>query len=153
MQTIIAMRAVAVLLGIAFPGVDVAYAALGGIPEQYARNATAIMSIAAPTASNFVTRTATLDTGTQVREYVDADGIVFAVAWQGPFLPDLKVLLGKYFDTMVAEAAKAPRAGRASIAVKSPEVVINSSGHMRSFRGSAWLPGKLPPGFSLDHVR
>ena len=36
--------------------------------------------------------------GTAVREYVSSTGTVFAVAWQGPWLPDLRQLLGPYFD-------------------------------------------------------
>ena len=36
--------------------------------------------------------------GTTVREYVSSNGTVFAVAWQGPWLPDLRQMLGPYFD-------------------------------------------------------
>ena len=33
-------------------------------------------------------------TGTNVREYVSSSGRVFAVAWQGPWPPDMRQILG-----------------------------------------------------------
>ncbi|MDR1709855.1 MAG: DUF2844 domain-containing protein, partial [Candidatus Accumulibacter sp.] len=62
-----------------------------------------------------------LNSGTLVREYVSAKGIVFAVAWQGPFLPDLKQLLGQYFDAYTEAARNAP-AGRGPIRIDGPEL-------------------------------
>src|SRR5580704_12348400 len=44
-------------------------------------------------------------TGTVVREYASPTGTVFAVAWQGPWLPDMRQLLGSYFE-QYAQAAK-----------------------------------------------
>ena len=121
-------------------------AALGGAPEQFeTTSATAV--------ANYVTRDTTLATGTHVREYVSAKGVVFAVTWEGPFLPDLKALLGKYFASMVNDANRMPKAGRSRIAMNGSEVVINSGGRMRAFEGSAWLPAEFPPGFTADDVR
>jgi hypothetical protein len=134
-----------------FSCAGIAHAALGGFPEQFATEATT--TVESSVVPKFVLRATTLATGTQVREYVSESGFVFAVAWEGPFLPDLKALLGKHFDTLVAESARIPRVGRSSIAINLPEVVINSGGHMRSFEGSAWIPAELPAGFSTDHVR
>jgi Protein of unknown function (DUF2844) len=37
--------------------------------------------------------------GTLVREYAAASGVVFAVTWQGPFLPDMQQTLGTYFKS------------------------------------------------------
>ena len=122
-------------------------AALGGAPEQF-ESTSATVAVA-----NYVTRDTTLSTGTHVREYVSAKGIVFAVTWEGPFLPDLKALLGKYFASMVNDAKRMPKAGRSRIAMNGSEVVINSSGRMRAFEGSAWLPAEFPPGFTADDVR
>jgi hypothetical protein len=136
---------------LAYAGVG--HAALGGLPEQFStEGSTAASSVSSP-GSNYVMRDTTLASGTHLREYVSGSGVVFAVTWDGPMLPDLKALLGKYFDTMVAESAKAPRAGRARIGVNLPEVVINSGGHMRAFEGSAWIPAEFPAGFTADDVR
>jgi len=128
------------------------HAALGGAPEQFDAPTTAVPAVSAA-GTSYLRRDTILATGTNVSEYLTAGGVVFAVTWDGPLLPDLKALLGKYFDTMVAESAKAPRAGRPRIAVNLPEVVINSGGHMRAFEGSAWLPAELPAGFSVDDLR
>ena len=124
-------------------------AALGGAPEQFESG----VPTATAAVADYVTRDTTLATGTHVREYVSAKGIEFAVTWQGPFLPDLKALLGKYFASMVNDANRMPKAGRSRIAMNGSEVVINSGGHMRAFEGSAWLPAQFPPGFTADDVR
>ena len=129
------------------------HAELGGLPEQFNAESATVASSLSSAMSNYLTRDTTLTTGTLVREYVSAGGIVFAVTWNGPVLPDLKALLGKHFDTMVAESARAPRAGRSHLAIDTPEVVINSGGHMRAFEGSAWIPAQFPAGFSAADVR
>ena len=143
-------RLISVLL-LAYAGAS--HAALGGAPEVFGSATTAVASKLSAAGANYLVRETTLDSGTLVREYVSADGFVFAVTWQGPTLPDLKALLGKYFDTMVAESASAPRAGRSRVAVNQPDVVINSGGHMRAFEGSAWIPAQLPAGFTPDDLR
>lgn len=131
----------------------VSHAALGGLPEQFNAEGTAVVSSVSSAMPTYTLRETTLATGTQVREYISGSGIVFALAWNGPMLPDLKALLGQYFDTMVAESASKPRAGRSHLGVDLPEVVIHSGGHMRAFEGSAWIPAQFPAGFSADDVR
>src|SRR5580692_668189 len=44
--------------------------------------------------------------GTVVREYVSSSGKVFAVAWRGPWPPDLHQLLGSY-SAQYVDAVKA----------------------------------------------
>jgi len=94
-----------------------------------------------------------LESGTVVHEYVGADGMVFAVSWSGPFLPDLKEVLGSHFDAMVAHAGKTAKAGRSQLALRQSELVIVSGGHMGAFEGRAWLPAKLPAGFGPGDVK
>ncbi|CAG4883202.1 conserved exported protein of unknown function [Georgfuchsia toluolica] len=132
---------------------SISHAALGGLPEQFNAQDTAVVARVTSAGASYVTHDTTLATGTQVSEYVSAGGVVFAVTWKGPILPDLKALLGKYFDTMVAESARAPRTGRSQMAIDRPEVVINSGGHMRAFEGSAWIPAAFPAGFTAADVR
>lgn len=94
----------------------------------------------------------TTPAGTVVREFVSsATGQVFAVTWQGPFMPDLKQVLGEHFDTFVESASKANH-GRGSVSVRKPEVVIHSGGHMRAFTGMAYLPGQLPEGVRVEDI-
>ena len=90
--------------------------------------------------------------GTTVREFVSPAGTVFAVAWQGPMLPDLRQLLGTHFDEYVAASATR-RTRRAPVVVQLPGLVVQSSGHMRAFAGKAYLPGALPSAVSPEELR
>ena len=81
------------------------------------------------------------------------NGKVFAVRWSGPYLPDLREILGGHFDTLVAESKARTGRGRAALAIRRDEVVIISGGHMGSFEGKAWIPGNLPAGFTPDDIR
>ena len=95
----------------------------------------------------------TLPTGTLVRQYVSAAGVVFAVAWSGPFMPDLRQLLGPHFDTMAARQAKQTHSGHRLFSLHEPGLVIESGGHPRSFAGRAYLPGALPAGAMAQEIQ
>ncbi|WP_425253651.1 DUF2844 domain-containing protein [Janthinobacterium sp. NFX145] len=90
--------------------------------------------------------------GTAVREYINADNVVFAVSWQGPNMPDLRQLLGSYAD-QYAFAASQRKAGQRGVAIQSDQLVLRSGGHIRSFAGSAYVPGLLPQGVTSDDIR
>ena len=61
-------------------------------------------------------------TGTNVREYVSSSGRVFAVAWQGPWPPDMRQILGSYFEQyqQAVQAKTNTRAGRKPLRIKQP---------------------------------
>lgn len=90
--------------------------------------------------------------GTLVREYVSAQGLVFAVAWQGPFMPDLQQVLGSYFADYVADA-KSKRTVSGSLLVQQPGLVVQSGGRMRAFFGRAYIPQLLPANVAVDDIR
>ena len=92
-------------------------------------------------------------TGTTIREFVSPGGTVFGIAWQGPFSPDLRQLLGTHFEEYV-QASQSPssRVGR-GIHVETDDLVVESSGHMRFIVGRAYLRSKLPSGVSADALR
>ena len=90
--------------------------------------------------------------GTVVREYVDPSGLVFGVAWEGPIMPDLEPLLGRHYAAF-RQAAGAGAHRRAPVVLRSEGFVVESGGHMRAFRGRAYLPGILPSGFDAVGVR
>ena len=92
-----------------------------------------------------------LTSGTVVREFAGADGRIFAVAWSGPTIPDLRQTLGRYFDAFVS-AAQDHHLGRTHMEIRQNDWVMQSSGHMRAFRGRAYLPQAIPPGTSLDEL-
>jgi hypothetical protein len=89
--------------------------------------------------------------GTVVREYVSAQGQVFAVSWNGPALPDLAQLLGSYATTL-QQAASHPHYNHHRLSIETPEVVMHSSGHARTRYGRAWVPALLPQNFSPKDI-
>jgi hypothetical protein len=93
-----------------------------------------------------------LPSGTQVREYAATDGKVFAVAWNGPTVPNLRQTLGQYFDRYVA-AAKANRLGRHPLRIDASDLVVHTGGHMRAFSGLAYLPQALPEGVTPGDLK
>jgi hypothetical protein len=95
----------------------------------------------------------TLPTGTLVRQYVSQKGVVFAVTWSGPFMPDLRQLLGPHFDTMVTRQAKQNHASHRTLRQHEADLVVESGGHPRSFVGRAYLPGALPAGVAEKDIQ
>ncbi|MGF6603946.1 hypothetical protein P3T23_008701 [Paraburkholderia sp. GAS448] len=95
------------------------------------------------------------DGGTTINEYASTSGQVFGYTWQGPTMPDLQTLLGKYYDSYrvgTTPDATTPRNLHAS-RVTRPDVIVESGGQMRSYAGRAWLPGALPAGVFPDDLR
>jgi hypothetical protein len=136
-----------------------AHAALGGAPSNFGATQPARLSAhrleaanSSGAAANYTVSETTLDSGTVVREYAAASGTVFAVSWNGPFVPDLRTLLGSHFDTMARQAAKTPHAGHSQFTLNQSDVVIESGGHMRAYMGRAWIPDQLPAGFASADI-
>jgi len=96
-----------------------------------------------------------LPEGTLVSEYVSPAGVVFGVTWRGPFRPDIRQLLGAYFEEFreAAEASKRSHAGRGPLVVNHPNLVVEMTGHPRAFFGRAYVRSLLPQGFALDDIR
>lgn len=90
--------------------------------------------------------------GLTIREYLAPDGTVFAVAWAGPMLPDLKRLLDGYF-TRYTDAVHARRGGHGHREIRLSDLVVESGGHMRAFFGRAYLPHSLPDGVAAAAIR
>ena len=92
--------------------------------------------------------------GMTVHEYVTRQGQVFAISWQGPFKPDLRQLLGDYFSRYQSAAGAVPRAGSHRLfAVNTPDLVIESTGHLRAFQGLAYIPSLVPSGVSVSQLQ
>ena len=93
-----------------------------------------------------------MPSGTLVREFVASNGTVFAVAWNGPTVPNLRQILGQYFDNFVA-AARAKHAGHRHLEIQQSDLVVQVGGHMRAFSGRAYLPPAVPAGVSIADLR
>ncbi len=102
-------------------------------------------------APTFVVHEITTASGLQVHEYLSPGGKVFAVSWRGPGIPDLRQMLGSYYGEF-AQAASAPHYNHHHLSVETPDVIVQSSGHTRSFFGRAWVPALLPENFSVDQI-
>jgi hypothetical protein len=94
----------------------------------------------------------TLPSGTLVREYVSQSGAIFAIAWRGPTVPNLRQALGKYFDSYVS-AAKGTPVGHRRLDISSTDLVVHAMGHMRAFTGIAYLPQAIPSGVSVGELQ
>ena len=90
--------------------------------------------------------------GTAVKEFVSPAGRVFGVSWQGPATPDLRELLGEYFDRYMQAAQTTQRMSRRVVHIETEDLVFESSGHMRFKMGRAYLRSKLPDGVGTDDI-
>ena len=104
--------------------------------------------------SGYSVQEITAESGMRVREFLDENGRVFAVTWSGPVLPDLRRLLGERFAEYAAALAALKNPGlRRSVRVAMPDLVVESAGHLRAYVGRAYLPVRVPSGFSLPDLR
>ena len=93
--------------------------------------------------------------GVTIREYYGPAGTVFGVAWEGPWPPDMRQLLGQYFEQFqrANEANRATRRARGVLVVNDGSLVVQITGHARSFSGFAYAPGLLPQGVQPGVIR
>lgn len=94
--------------------------------------------------------------GMEIMEYVSSDDVVFAVVWKGTGVPDLKLLLGEYYEEYRQEVDAArnrsPRV-REPFKMKSNRLVVERAGHSRSLWGRAYLPSHLPTGIKPEDIQ
>jgi Protein of unknown function (DUF2844) len=94
--------------------------------------------------------------GMEITEYVSSVGVVFAVVWKGTGAPDLKLLLGEYYDEyreeVEAARSRIPHV-REPFKMKSERLVVERAGHSRSLWGRAYLPSHLPAGIKPEDIQ
>ena len=95
------------------------------------------------------------ESGTMVREYVSPAGKVFAVSWQGPFVPDMQQLLGSYFDQYSAavKASKESHVGRRPLNLQLPGLVVQMNGYAHNFHFRALIPQQVPAAANLGDIQ
>lgn len=113
-----------------------------------------MLAASKPISDHYTVHDTVLETGTTVREFANPEGRVFAVAWQGPVLPDLSVLLGGYFPTYKSQVTLLRRGARlgSPVAINHAGLVVNSMGRMRNFFGHAYAPALVPNGVDIQNV-
>lgn len=94
--------------------------------------------------------------GTVVREYVSPAGVVFAVSWNGPSMPNLEQTLGKYFSqyrtAVKTQRAAGGRAGHHHLTIREPSLILHAGGHMRQYFGMAYVPSLVPQNLSISDL-
>ncbi len=87
--------------------------------------------------------------GSTIREYLGANGTVFAVAWDTRYKPNLQELFGTSYptyDAAVRDEMRRPGVRR-QFGMKQPQLVVfATSNQQRVFRGRAWVPTLVPAG-------
>lgn len=131
-----------------------AHAALGDTVESVQADKATMRAKAQVSrgAGDYTVHEIQLPSGTVVREYASSDGKIFAIAWEGPSLPDIKQLLGKYFQRY-ASAMEGRRPAQRHAVVRQQDLVVQSHGRMGAFSGHAYLPQALPQGVSPEALQ
>ena len=132
-----------------------ALAALGGdVTSVEADQAHMKASVAVKQAEGYTVRALRTPGGTVVSEYVSPAGRVFAVAWHGPFFPEMQQILGSYFQQYSAALqARKKVYGHHPLNLEQPGLVVQSAGHMRAYVGRAYIPEMLPAGLKAEEIK
>lgn len=92
--------------------------------------------------------------GSTVSEYVDDNGVVFALTWRGLSFPDLSQLLGSYYGNYQQEKARVGRAHGVRVEnIETAQLVVRRSGHMRDLHGQAYDARLFPQGFQVGDLQ
>ena len=150
-------RKIALLAGLALALSGRAQAELGGAVSTVQTDGKRMSArMISANMGGYMLHTLTRGNGGTVHELTNAKGQVFAVTWFGPGKPDLRSLLGRYFQTFQAANAGSGRGLRMPLRrppqVNEPDLQIQTEGHMGWFRGVAFIPSLAPPGFSAANL-
>ena len=126
----------------------------GGYASVEADRAHLFAKMSSTAAASHTVHALTLPNGAVTHEYARGDGTVFAVSWRGPSHPDLRQLLGGYFDRFQTDnALRAGRRARMPLSASHSDFVVQSGGHSGAFWGVAYLPQMAPAGFSAADLK
>lgn len=129
-----------------------ALAALGRAPQTPEQVPQTVLRQAVPAVSLYALHQTALATGTVVREFVTPAGLVFALSWTGPVLPDLAVFFGDYHAAFQEAARQRRAAGMrgGALVLQQTSLVLVSRGRMGNFDGYAYVPALVPAGVVID---
>ena len=131
------------------------HAALGGDAASVTSDADALHGVIHSTPlQQYDIHEITSDNGMRLREFQDRSGVVFAVVWSGPAMPDLQKLLGASYQTYTTAVAAESHPGlKHALRIVRSDLVVESDGHMRAYSGRAYLPALIPAGTSAADLR
>jgi len=81
-----------------------------------------------------------------IREY-SINGTVFAVSYRGIRIPDLKILIGPYYEEYRSLSFRKLRGE----SIKTGDIGVLLGGHMRDLHGMIWIRKSVPKGFLDGH--
>ena len=132
-----------------------AWAALGQAPTLYSAPPGANLSAPPLAMTPLYTMTAvTLASGLVLKEFANAEGLVFAVSWRGPVQPDLSQLLGTYFAAFkqASETERASGQRGSPLSLAKDGLVVQASGRSPHFFGYAYATHLVPSGINVKDV-
>ncbi|HEX7674020.1 MAG TPA: DUF2844 domain-containing protein [Bdellovibrio sp.] len=91
-----------------------------------------------------------------VREFVNADGVVFAVAWVGEGRPDFTDVFGDYYSkykTALAQSRLTQPRVRNHLAINTSDIVVKNSAMGSMMKGFAYIPNLLPSGVAAEDLK
>jgi len=145
------MRAVAAILFLSWVTLP-AWATLGQSRDSVASDQALLKGrLSTVETQGYTIHQITRDDGGVLKEFVSPDGQVFGITWQGPTMPNLAQLLGSHFAEFQQAAKSAHRRG--PLAVHVGQLVVETSGHLRSFHVRAYLINLLPGNLAPEVVR
>ncbi len=132
-----------------------AFAALGGEASSVAVDQTYLHArLTSTQRTGYVLHELRADSGLVVHEFSTPTGKVFAVAWEGPVLPDLRQILGSHFDDFQRAAEMQNRHGlHGPLVIRQNGLTVELGGHMRSYRGKAYLNNEMPASVRAEELR
>ena len=142
------------VLSLLLLGTSSIWAGLGQAPEAAKAAPLTRLAPAQPASGLYRINEIKLETGTTVQEYFAPGGVVFAVSWSGPVLPDFGTLFGGYFSQFQrdTEAARASGKRGGPVLQEGTALVVQSQGRMRNFFGHAYVPALVPGGILVRDV-
>ena len=90
--------------------------------------------------------------GSVVNEFVSPAGTVFGISWQGHYMPNLQQLLGTHMADL-QQGQRTRVVPHRAVTIQGDNFVFSSFGHMRSFRGRAYVPGLVPANLTPEVVQ
>ena len=103
--------------------------------------------------SSYSVKTVT-DEARTMKEFINSDGVVFAVSWDGYGRPDFAEIFGTYYADYQMQLKTRNRAiGRNVVATGDSQFVITNISRGPVMMGLAYVPGLLPAGVAAEDLK
>ena len=102
--------------------------------------------------ANYAVHELLAPSGITLRQFVGDGGKVFAVSWSGGWRPNLRDVMGAYYDRFIA-GTRGRRATRGVARIELPGMIVVMGGHQRAFFGHVYLTDLAPAGFAPEEIR